>query len=126
MHLLEKQLNTIMIDATPEFTGDLSSDSEHSVRVLVGALEFGQFYLKKGGTVVLRTLESPVTSRLDQQASIFFNEIYKYKSPSFRVDSASIYYVLRGYMMTENYESLAKFYREYAKCKNSLAKSRLV
>lgn len=38
MNLLERQLNTIMIDATPEFSGDLERDSQYTMQVFIQAL----------------------------------------------------------------------------------------
>lgn len=59
MNLQERQLETILIDATPTFSGDQRADASYTMNVFVEVMKFAQFYLKKGGTIVFRTIESP-------------------------------------------------------------------
>lgn len=61
MNLVERRLDTILVDATLKFTGNEELDSEKTMSVFIKALEFSEHYLKKGGTIVLRTITSSAT-----------------------------------------------------------------
>lgn len=102
MNLIDRQLNTILIDATPKYSGNQDMDSEYTLQVFIEALKFSEHYLKKGGTIVFKTVESPLSLKNEKQAKFFFHEVYKYKSNNFRPDSPAFFYVLKGFMMTDN------------------------
>jgi 23S rRNA U2552 (ribose-2'-O)-methylase RlmE/FtsJ len=57
MNLLERQLNTILIDATGEYTGSPELDGRHTMDVVRKSLEFSMKYLKKGGNLVYRVAD---------------------------------------------------------------------
>lgn len=57
MNLLERPLDTIIINATPKYTGDYQVDGMNIMKFYRDALYFSEKYLKKGGTIVLKTLE---------------------------------------------------------------------
>lgn len=58
MGLVERQLNTILIDATDEYKGEINVDGMYTLKVVFESLKFSQRYLKKGGNMVFRTLET--------------------------------------------------------------------
>ena len=68
MNLMEKQLDTIMIDATTNFSGNLDIDGNYSMDIFLEALSFANPYLRKGGTVVFKTVECARTNA----AFVFF------------------------------------------------------
>lgn len=70
------------------------------------ALQFSQHYLKKGGTIVIRVLESSRSLQLEKQCQFFFHEVSRYRSSNFRADSPTFFYVLKGYMITDNFTAV--------------------
>ena len=57
MNLIDHKLDTILIDATGDFSGDLELDGNYTLRVFFEAIQFANPYLKKGGTIIFKTLE---------------------------------------------------------------------
>lgn len=56
MNFIERQVNTILIDATPKFSGNQELDGTYTMQIFIKALQFSQNYLKKGGTIVFKTI----------------------------------------------------------------------
>lgn len=61
MNLINNQLSTILIDATPEYSGNQQMDASQTMSIFVEALKFSKNYLKKGGNIVFKTIESAAT-----------------------------------------------------------------
>ena len=47
-----------MIDATGEFMGEKNIDAKHTLNVVHDSLSFSGKYLKKGGTLLFRSLDT--------------------------------------------------------------------
>ena len=50
---------------------------------------------------------------MQDKLKFFFNEVYKFKPSSFRITSPSFFYVLKGYLITNNFDGAHKFLKEY-------------
>ena len=70
MNLLERQLNTILIDATGEYKGEVNIDGMHTIKVVFESLKFSQRYLQKGGSIIFRTLETHRSLHFEVNSSI--------------------------------------------------------
>lgn len=55
--LNNSKLNTILIDVSPEYTGDLQEDGSYINKITIEALFFANTFLEKGGTVVCKALK---------------------------------------------------------------------
>lgn len=56
MNLLDRQLNTILIDGTDEYKGEVNVDAMYTLNLVYESLKFSHRYLKKGGSIVFRSL----------------------------------------------------------------------
>jgi hypothetical protein len=126
MGLLERPLDSILIDATPEFSGNQEKDAMYTLDVFIAALSFSQYYLKKGGTIVFKTIESSLSLQNENQAKFFFNEVYRYKPSCFRIRSPTYFYVLKGFMMNDNLNGVNNLVKEYHGAKNGYEKMKIV
>ncbi len=51
-------LNNILIDVSPAYTGNIDIDSTEIANTVYSSLNFGKTFLKKGGNLVCKMLES--------------------------------------------------------------------
>lgn len=54
----DRQYDTILSDASPEFTEDRQEDGDKIVKLAYEIFVFSNLFLKKGGNIVLKVLHS--------------------------------------------------------------------
>ena len=62
MNLMERRLDTILLDATPNYSGNINTDGQYTMEIFANAIQFAAPYLRKGGTFIMRTVDCPAAS----------------------------------------------------------------
>ena len=85
--------DVVLSDAAPSTSGNRLVDSYRSYEIANRVLEVGLRVLKKGGNIVIKTLQGGETNRLKSEISGYFTFSKLYKPVASRSESTEIFFI---------------------------------
>lgn len=95
-------------DLSPEYSGDLDTDYLMLSELNDTAMQLCEKNLRKGGTLLMKTLKGTLEPNAFKMNKIYFQEFLRVKPHASHVRSSEIYYLGKGYGMTAEYAMLKK------------------
>ncbi|KRX04341.1 hypothetical protein PPERSA_03581 [Pseudocohnilembus persalinus] len=104
-----QQLDIIMSDMAPNFSGDLDLDHHNITQLNNICLSISKQNLKPGGTLLMKTLQGHHEQECFKAYKQFFKQFQRVKPQASRSRSSEIYYLGRGFKMSKNFFIQQKF-----------------
>lgn len=96
-------------------------DAAVTNRLIVAATAFGHDFVKPGGTFVCKAFHSSNSPLLEKSLRSVFASLAKYKPMHSRKGSPVMYYVLKGFMLSETFIISSRFRKELLASRNKAA-----
>lgn len=125
LQLGDHKINTILVDASPQYTGKLENDGAELNQVVFQAMYFSNIFLEKGGNFVCKVLNCESSKLLEETARIFFHQFFIFKPSVIRLNSPVQFFVMKGFAMNYELEAMKEFiarYRGSAKTKTEVVR----
>lgn len=103
-----RQADVVLSDIAPEITGDSDYDSFHITRLNNHAISVAGRLLRPGGSLLMKTFQGPNEQSTFKFMEALFKEIYRVKPHASRKRSPELYFLGKGYKLTEYFNNLKR------------------
>lgn len=102
-----KQADVVMSDIAPEMTGEKGYDSFHVTNLNNHVVSAANRILKPGGNLLMKTFQGPDEAGNFAFFKLLFKEFHRIKPHASRKRSPELYYLGKGFKMTDFYKELS-------------------
>lgn len=102
------QVDCVLSDVAPDVTGDANYDNYHVTNLNNHVVAVANRILRPGGSLLMKTFYGPDESANFKFFQTIFKELHRVKPNASRKRSSELYYLGKGYKLTEYFEKLSK------------------
>ncbi|KAI9908908.1 hypothetical protein PsorP6_014754 [Peronosclerospora sorghi] len=92
-----REVDVVLSDMAPSFSGVFLRDSQHQLRLCHNALKMAELYLRQGGNFVTKILRCEESEAFRKELKTAFDVVKAVKPPSSRPESTEMFLVAKGF-----------------------------